>query len=180
MERILKNLVFFFVIIAVPLSAAGQDKKDESKSKSKSKIKIIIDDGSGSKTVIDTLFTGDNIPESITTADGKVIYIDAPERGEKNSHVSVFVSTDKDGKEKTRQEKVIIIGDKGGTWTASSSSGGIYHITEGDREIISDSDKTKYVIAKDGVVVTVESDDETKAREIIDDIREKLGVEEKE
>jgi hypothetical protein len=176
MERILKNLLFFFVIIAVPLSAAGQDKKDESKSK----IKIIIDDGSGSKTVIDTFFTGDKIPETITTADGKVIYIDAPETGDKTRHMSVFVTTDKDGKDKTSHEKVIIIGDKGGTWTASSSSGGIYHITEGDREIISDSDKTKYVIAKDGVVVTVESENEAKAREIIDDVRAKLGAEEKE
>jgi len=177
MERILKNLFFFFVIIAISLSAAGQDKKDESKSKSK--IKIIIDDGSGSRTVVDTLIMGDKIPETITTTDGKVIYIDAPEKGEKNRHVSVFVTTDKDGKDKKRHEKVIIIGDKGGTWTASSS-GSTYHITEGDREIISDSDKTKYVIAKDGVVVTVESDDEAKAREIIDDVREKLGVEEKE
>lgn len=175
MERILKNLVFFFVIIVIPLSAAGQDKKDESKSK----IKIIIDDGSGSRTVVDTLIMGDKIPETITTTDGKVIYIDAPEKGEKNRHVSVFVTTDKDGKDKKRHEKVIIIGDKGGTWTASSS-GSTYHITEGDREIISDPDKTKYVIAKDGVVVTVESDDEAKAREIIDDVREKLGVEEKE
>ena len=178
MERILKNLVLFFVIIAVPLSAAGQDKKDESKSKSK--IKIIIDDGSGSKTVVDTLITGDKIPETITTADGKVIYIDAPETGDKDHHMSFFVTTDEDGKNKIRQEKVIIIGDKGGTWTASSSSGGIYHITEGDREIVSDSDKTKYVIAKDGVVVTVESDNEAKAKEIIDDVRAKLGVEEKE
>lgn len=176
MERILKNLVFFFVIIAVPLSAAGQDKKDGSKSK----IKIIIDDGSGSRTVVDTLIMGDKIPETITTTDGKVIYIDAPETGEKNRHVSVFVSTDKDGKDKTRHEKMIIIDDKGGTWTASSSSGATYHITESDRETISDLNTTKYVIAKDGVVVTVESDDEAKAREIIDDVRTKLGVEEKE
>jgi len=35
---------------------------------------------------------------------------------------------------------------------------------------------TKYVIAKDGVVVTVESNDEAKAKDLIKDIENKLGV----
>jgi hypothetical protein len=39
-----------------------------------------------------------------------------------------------------------------------------------------DSDATKYVVAKDGVIVTVESDDEEKAQEIIKLIQDKLGV----
>jgi hypothetical protein len=35
---------------------------------------------------------------------------------------------------------------------------------------------TKYVIAKDGVVVTVESNDEAKAKDLIKEIENKLGV----
>jgi hypothetical protein len=38
------------------------------------------------------------------------------------------------------------------------------------------NEKSKYVIAKDGIVVTVEGDDEAKAKEIIEDVKAKLGV----
>jgi hypothetical protein len=37
-------------------------------------------------------------------------------------------------------------------------------------------EKTKYVIAKDGMVVTVEGNDETKAKELVKEIEAKLGV----
>ena len=37
---------------------------------------------------------------------------------------------------------------------------------------------TKYVIAKDGVVVTVESKDEAKAKDLIKEIENKLGISE--
>ena len=47
---------------------------------------------------------------------------------------------------------------------------------ESDDEEDYDTDVTKYIIAKDGVVVTVESDDEEKAKEIIEEIENKLGV----
>jgi hypothetical protein len=39
--------------------------------------------------------------------------------------------------------------------------------------------KTRYVIAKDGMVVTVEGNDEAKAKEIIDEVKAKLGEETK-
>jgi hypothetical protein len=37
-------------------------------------------------------------------------------------------------------------------------------------------EKTKYVIAKDGMVVTIEGNDEAKAKEILKDVESKLGV----
>jgi hypothetical protein len=41
-----------------------------------------------------------------------------------------------------------------------------------------DTEMTKYVIAKDGVVVTIESNDEAKAKDLIEEIENKLGVKE--
>jgi hypothetical protein len=38
------------------------------------------------------------------------------------------------------------------------------------------NEKSKYVIAKDGIIVTVEGDNEAKAKEIIEDVKAKLGV----
>ena len=37
-------------------------------------------------------------------------------------------------------------------------------------------EKTKYVIAKDGMVVTIEGNDEAKAKEILKDVESRLGV----
>ncbi|TAL62261.1 MAG: hypothetical protein EPN88_13555 [Bacteroidetes bacterium] len=47
-------------------------------------------------------------------------------------------------------------------------------VTGDDKE--SGIEKTRYVIAKDGMVVTVESSDEAKAKELIKEIENKLGV----
>jgi len=51
MKRILKIVYSSIIILIVPFSMAlGQDKKSEQK------IKIIVDDGSGSKVIIDTVY----------------------------------------------------------------------------------------------------------------------------
>ena len=62
------------VILIVPYAMAkGQDKKIEQK------IKIIVNDGSGSKVVIDTVFKDKPAPDSLKLKDGStVIYIETP------------------------------------------------------------------------------------------------------
>ena len=37
-------------------------------------------------------------------------------------------------------------------------------------------EKTKYVIAKDGMVISIEGNDEAKVKEIVKDVESKLGV----
>jgi hypothetical protein len=85
------------------------------------------------------------------------------------------------------------------TWSSSSSSSGgdskgerLIYINEskdsgkhGEKKIdvkVSTNDKsnkteiTKYIIAKNGMVVTIEGNDEAKAKELLKDIESKLGV----
>lgn len=99
-------------------------------------------------------------------------YSSSGKSGEKPESYTVMV-TDNDQDLKAGADKVIIIKD------------GKFVKNEGDKDsdILeklekndSESEMTKYVIAKDGVVVTVESNDEAKAKDIIKVIENKLDV----
>lgn len=178
--------------------AFGQEKKNEKK------IKVIVDDGSGAKTVLDTIITGTSHPEVIKLKDGNVIFIGEPEAGLK--HVSegkkVIVSIEADENGNKHMEKdIFVMSSDSAKWTVSSAGdkGHLYIYSndkgtgekmdewEGEEVIVikdgkvtenhgESADVTKYVIAKDGVVVTVESDDEAKANEIIKMVESKLGI----
>lgn len=101
----------------------GQEKKSEQK------IKIIVNDGSGTKIVIDTLITDGHMQDSITLKDGKVIFI----------------------------------GHSGDEHTMKHS--------EKTEEF-----STRSIVAKDGIVVTVEGNDEAKVKELMKEIQNKMGV----
>jgi len=188
MKRIDKTLLLILFIFSIPLAmASGQEKKTEKK------IKIVVDEGSGEKILLDTVLTGTSLFESIELKDGKVIYIGKPEMDYKfmteGDKIIVSVAADEDGKK--HKEKRIFIASSGDNMTEWIDEDGIIvkdgkiikkeggHtfsiIMETDED--DDTDVTKYIIAKDGVVVTVESDDEEKAKEIIKVIENKLGVE---
>ena len=223
--------MFFLILftVSIPIMPAFcQEKKNEQK------IKIVIEDESGAKTVIDTTFTGDSAPKTITLKNGKVIVIGKPGTDmllEKlpagKEKVFVTVTSDDEG-EKRKEEKIIIMSSDSVQWTAvpagekgnvyvysnAKSSGGkpgsrIIISSAGDKNIDlegenvvivkdeklikkdgeksfsvyvktnendTDADVTKYVIAKDGIVVTVESDDEARAKELIKEIESRLDV----
>lgn len=217
MKKFSKSLLLLLFAITVPfMMASGQDKKSEKK------VKIIVADKDGTKTIIDTTFTGDSTPDSIALKNGKVIYFETPgsvttnlinEEGKGKIYVTAIIDEEKDG-EKSKEENVIIIrGDKG-EWTVTPSTGTsehvyayvsddpkgektekhvvitskagkdaiweekdgeTFHVTV-DSNVDTNTDMTKYVIAKDGLVVTVESNDEAKAKEIIKMIEDKLDV----
>lgn len=70
-------------------------------------------------------------------------------------------------------DKVIIIKD--GDNNKENEKSVTVHYSKND----SDKDTemtTKYIVAKDGIVVTVESNDEARAKELINEIEKKLGV----
>ena len=48
------------------------------------------------------------------------------------------------------------------------------YVSENENE--STTEKARYVIAKDGMVVTIEGNDEAKAKELVKEIENKLGV----
>jgi hypothetical protein len=219
MKRILKILLLLVLTVSLPLSMAyGQDKKTEKK------VKVVIADKDGETTIIDTTFTGDSMPHSITLKDGKVVVLDSP--GEGIVHLSsaggkgniyVTCTEDEDGT-LSHQEKVIVMSGDNAEWTIMPSTGSVRHIyakadTDGETEktekyiiVKSDSNKdavwedasgrtfhvtvdsdidsdvdtntdvTKYVIAKDGVVITVESKDEDKAKNVLEALEKELDI----
>ncbi len=191
MKRIIKNLLLVSIILFIPLAmASGQ----EEEKLSERKIKIVVDEGSGTQTVLDTVITGKLTFKTIELKDGKIIYIGKPETGYKyktdGEKVIVSVKVDEDGE--TQEEKSIYImsaADDQPEWVSEDGmtvikgiilkkdgDKSLSIIMESDDEEDNDTDVIKYIIAKDGVVVTVESDDEDKAKEIIEEIENKLDV----
>lgn len=226
MKRILITLSAFLAISVLPLSLNAQEAKTEKK------IKIIIDDGSGKKTIIDTLVTGDSDIETLSLDGGRVILVSDPEirhdhNGQKNITVTVtsddengknlkevkeisIISSDsadleknEDGKKvyvytvdtdnqhhhgngnvtvltseegKGNGHKVIVVKEAHGGEFSKEKDGDVF--VSKDRED-SSAEKTRFVVARDGMVVTVEGEDEAKAREMMKVIEDHLGVKSK-
>lgn len=184
MKRIIKNLLPVILAGFVPFSlASGQEKKNEQK------IKVVINDGSGEKTVLDTTLSGSSLPRTITLKDGEVIVLEKPGDNSKQVY-SYSISKSTSGEPGT---KVIIAsaGDENSSWIANNGEKVI--VIKNGKEIDnlkektvsvkvsnddadSDMETTKYIIAKDGIVVTVEGKDEAKTQELIREIKSKLGV----
>ncbi len=215
MKRI--SRILLLIVLAVPMPfimASGQEKN------SGKKVKIIVADKDGTKTIIDTTFTGESTPDSIALENGKVFYFESPgsitttvktKEGKGNIYVTtiaddegeetvekeiiimsggdgewtvtqpegskqhVYVQSSNDGKGEKTQKHVIVSssGSNGAVW--EDKDGKTFHVTV-ESDVDTDTEMTKYVIAKDGMVVTVESDDEAKAKEIIKVIESKLDV----
>jgi hypothetical protein len=147
MKRIIKIISASLFALMVPLIlVSGQNKKSEQK------IKVIIDDVSGTKVIIDTVYKDTPAPDSIKLKNGTVLYINHNEEGRDSEHHG--------GKEHF-------------TVTYSSNS------TSNSREDFDNDstvEKTRFVIAKDGMVVTIEGKDEAKVKELAKEIESKLGV----
>ncbi|MGA2408541.1 MAG: hypothetical protein ABSF81_17585 [Bacteroidales bacterium] len=168
MKRIFKIISSAYFILLIPFSiAVGQDTKSEQK------IKILVDDGSGTKVVIDTVLKDSPKPDSIKLKDGAVIYFKhsqdrADLKGGEKYRVITGLS-----KEEGDEWKIIYINKDKSPEKEIEKTFDVY-VSSDDNE--STDEKTRYVIAKDGMVVTVEGNDEAKAKELVKDIESKLGV----
>ena len=120
--------------------------------KSEQKIKVIIDDGSGTKVIIDTVYKDTPAPDSIKLNNGTVIYMKHHGDGTGSGH--------------HRDNEHYTV-----TYSSNSTSN-----SKEDFDNDSTVEKTRFVIAKDGMIVTIEGNDETKARELAKEIETKLGV----
>jgi len=225
MKRIFKLSYAVLFILMIPFTlAAGQDKKSEQK------IKVVVNDGSGTKVVIDTVFKDSQAPDSIKLKDGSMVFINhhGEEAGVRHSggreHYNVTYSSDNKNEGKEVREVTVISSDSCHNSQSGDSDKVMINCTKmshgasgdrrykvtttdskenGDKQVyvyinknmddrknhdrtldmyVSDDDKdstvnkTKYVIAKDGMVVTVEGSDEVKAKELVKEIENKLGV----
>jgi hypothetical protein len=214
MKRIFKIVYAASLFLMIPFSLiTGQDRKSEQK------IKIVVDDGSGTKVLIDTLISNSPEADSIKLNNGTVIYLEhsgneanVKYHGHKN-HYTVTASND--GKEGDNEVTVIAsdsdqLNKDGGNMVYYYNNSGShgkkgtmrYKVISRDSKepgkkgeviyinkeksgddmfdmYVSDNDtieKSRYVIAKDGMVVTIEGKDEAKTRELVKEIENKLGV----
>jgi cytochrome b involved in lipid metabolism len=228
MRKKVKSAFMSFIVLILPVSLViGQDLKNEQK------IKIIVDEGSGKKILVDTVFQNSTMPDSLKLKDGTVVLIKHPggESGLKHhngkDHYFVTHSYNGENEGKEYNEVTIISSDsinmkdpdkKGNVYFYSNSDAlenkegagdRNYHIItrkshdNGDKSetisitknissddsksktldvYVSDDDKdsevekSRYIIAKDGIVVTVEGSDETKIKELASEIETRMGV----
>jgi Ethanolamine utilization protein EutJ (predicted chaperonin) len=191
MERIKIVLVTLIMsLLALPL-VSGQDQKSEKR------IKIVVANESGTIEEIDTVFTDNAVPDSIKLTDGKVIFIGPGGNGRSliaRSGKGHFVIVSPDD-EDIRKEIIISSSDslKWSVKPGEEEEGIIIYsddrvirgsgektidviVTNDDND--GDTEKSRFVIAKDGIVVSVEGNDEAKVKKIVDVIEKKLDINE--
>jgi hypothetical protein len=142
----MKTIMSILFISLLPLSLALGQEK-----KTEQKVKVVIADKSGTKVVIDTTFTGTGTVDSVILKGGNVIYIgkhDSESEGKAEKQVKVI--------RHNRDEK--------------------FDIMISDDEFDNDLDRTKYVIAKNGITVSIEGNDEVKVKELANEIEKKLDI----
>lgn len=162
MRKTIKLIIVSAVICLLPVSIiSAQNKKNEQK------IKIVISDSTGEKTVLDTLITSDNLNDSVSLKNGKVFIVERSgdethmKSGGNKNYEYVVVSNDRDSGKETK--------------TITKSFDVTYNSKDTDENGKSEV-KTKYFVEKDGTRVTVESNDEQKAKDLMKEIENMLGV----
>jgi hypothetical protein len=187
MKRIGKSITTILLIILIPFTiAAGQEKKSEQR------IKIVIADEGGTDVVLDTLINGKPLSDSIVLKNGKTVYLaqEGSDNVQGGSGIKKFTvtTTSADGSDSGKEinKSVTIISSdsdvseamgKGNCKHAGCGSSGTartytYTIQSDSKD--SDTEKTKYVITRDGVVITVEGGDYEKVKDLTKEIEKTL------
>ncbi len=138
----------------------------------------VIDDNEGEKKNEERVIkmSGDDAKwTAASTGEGKKsVYIYANAEGESDKPVKkIIITSDDDDDLNFEGEKVIIVKDGK---VIKSDEGETFDIRVDKDNLESDDDVTKYVIAKDGMVISVEGKDEAKVKELIKVIEGKLDV----
>jgi hypothetical protein len=120
-----------------------------------------------------TIVSSDSVTWTEKAEGGKVIVMssdkDTPVKGEYH-----YIIKSGDSKDKGKQvEKIVYINEGKSVDKEVDKTFDIY-VSDNDKD--SSSEKTRYVIAKDGIVVSVEGNDEAKVKDLIKEIENKMGV----
>jgi hypothetical protein len=158
---------------------------------------VIYLNNSGDEKIVKPLGKAERIFVTVSS-DGKenqkeaneftVIYSDSSDMSENGEHSKIYVISDdinsgdtknvhykvvsKSLKNSEGNDRIIYFNDSKSSDKEMDKKFDVY--SDSDEE--SGVEKTRYVIAKDGMVVTVESSDEARAKELIKEIEKKLGV----
>jgi hypothetical protein len=186
MKRISTIISAACLAFLIPFAiASGQEKKNEQT------IKIVISDDGGSKVILDTLITGKPLSDSIVLKNGNTIYLanedsdNAPGAPGYRKYIITTTESDEDDNNKQINKEVTIIRsdeiqDKKGNDkckhinSESSVNEKKYSYTIESDNNETDSERTKYVIDRDGVKITVEGSDYNKVRELTKEIEKTL------
>ena len=185
MKKIHRLITASILVLLIPFAiAAGQEKKNEQR------IKIVIAEDDGSKMVLDTLIKGSTANDSIVLKNGKTIFLASEDENTGGSVTKKYIVTTSssdqgDGKKEIKKEITIISSDSDAlnepgndnqhkAKCESHVSAGEYSHSSDTGIMDSNSEKTKYVINRDGVVITVEGSDYARVKEIIKDIEKTL------
>ncbi len=190
MKRTVKNsLAILLIIFYAGAMAIAQEKKDTKQ------LKVIVENKDGTKVIIDTIFNSITKTDTITTGDGNFIFVTT-----KNGKAKWTVKEGQDlsaiSEESLEQLKEGLDRDNLMDWTIAEkgSKGNVVYITENGPEYFkeggksyamivktddtdSSGDNTNYVIAKDGLVITIEGNDDEKVQEIGKLIESQLNTE---
>lgn len=168
MKRI-RTILSIAVISFIPLSLTfGQEKRNEQK------IKVVIAGKEGTKVVIDTTFENNGTVDSVILKGGNVIYItknDQDNDARPGKRYKVITRVDKDGDD-TESKYIYINDDK----VIRNSGDDKFDVRVSTDDFDNDTDRTKYVIAKNGITVTIEGNDELKVKELVKEIEKRLDV----
>jgi hypothetical protein len=187
MKRIKTIITASILAFLMPFAIiSGQDKKSEQR------IKIVVAEDGGSKVILDTLITGKPLSDSIVLKDGRKIKIENADNdlapGTHGSKKYIVTASASDGKEtgkKINKEITIISSDSDmdhendnekcrHTNCTTPAKTGSYSYTIKSDEPDSGSESAKYVINRDGMVITVEGSDYARVKETIKDIENTL------
>jgi ABC-type Na+ efflux pump permease subunit len=169
MKRIKIILTILFISLLPLTLALGQEKKNEQK------IKVVIVDKEGTRVTVDTTFTGADPVDSVILKGDNVIYITNHDRDKgckSGKQYKIITRVDKDG-DNTESQYIYINDDK----VERNIGDDKFDISVSDDDFDNDTDNTRYVIAKNGITVSIEGKDEVKIKELAKEIEKRLEVE---
>ena len=163
MKRTVKIILTTLLIVFIGGGVAASQEKKETK-----QLKVIVENKDGTKVIIDTVFNSIAISDTITTGDGNVIFMTTKDGKDGNDLIAWAKA------EKGSKGNVVYISKNGSEYI--SEGGKSYNIFVKTDDTGNSADNSNYVIAKDGMVITIEGDDDAKVQEIGKLIESQLGT----
>jgi hypothetical protein len=135
----------------------------------------VTSDGNGTKEVVKeiTVVSPDSVNHSKSHEYSKIYVYSDSKQHKRKSGEKYKVVTSKSSAGRNKGESIIYINEENDPEKEIEKTADVY-VSSDDKE--ADVEMTRYVIAKDGMVVTVEGKDEAKAKELVTEIRNKMGI----
>jgi hypothetical protein len=159
---------------------ARMDSNDKEKHSGRDNDNMVVtysSDNKGGKKIRKeiTIISGDSTEVQQDNGENKVIIVkNGKHTGEgKGGKVVTWSSSSSASSSNTDGETYVYVTDSKNTGKDHKKSYNVKVTTDENGKVV---EKTKYVIAKDGMVVSIEGNDEAKVKDLVKDVESKLGV----